>query len=164
MPLFTYSNLSPYSHRVIIILWDLQIFSCPTNGDATCVHLATSTAGRTSGTSMTSASGPLLSGARWSGDDLRRGLPPIPGLHSGWLDTAKMSEGVWRHSFQSEGSSGSAPEGETRFWNLHGLRAASPTVAPHRRGSIPMSRSCDSCEEIPMEAAPSLVGVEPSPL
>jgi hypothetical protein len=29
MPLFTYPNLSPYSHGVITVLWDLQIFSCP---------------------------------------------------------------------------------------------------------------------------------------
>jgi ribonuclease I len=30
-------------------------------------------------------------------------------------------------SFWSKGSSGSVPEGEPQFWNLHGLWPASPT-------------------------------------
>jgi hypothetical protein len=42
MPLFTYHNLSPYSHRVITVLYDLQIFLCPMNVDATRVHPAMS--------------------------------------------------------------------------------------------------------------------------
>jgi hypothetical protein len=36
MPPFTYPNLSPYSHRVITVIWDLQIFPCPMSEDATC--------------------------------------------------------------------------------------------------------------------------------
>jgi hypothetical protein len=39
----------------------------------------------------------------------------------------KRCEGVWRPSFQSEDSSGFAFEGELQFWNLCGLRHASPT-------------------------------------
>jgi hypothetical protein len=34
------------------------------------------------------------------------------------------------------------------LWNLSDLWPASPTVAPRRRGSIPMSRSYSPCEEI----------------
>jgi hypothetical protein len=39
----------------------------------------------------------------------------------------KRCEGVWRPSFQSEDSSGFAFEAELQFWNLYGLRHASPT-------------------------------------
>jgi hypothetical protein len=52
---FTYPNISPYSHRVIIVLSDLQIFPCPTNDNVTCVHLTTSSNARTSDTPMASA-------------------------------------------------------------------------------------------------------------
>jgi hypothetical protein len=38
MPPFTYPNLSLYSHKVITIVCDLQIFPCPTNEDVTRVH------------------------------------------------------------------------------------------------------------------------------
>jgi hypothetical protein len=38
MPSFTYPNLSLYSHGVITVLYDLQIFLCPMNEDVTCVH------------------------------------------------------------------------------------------------------------------------------
>jgi hypothetical protein len=38
MFLFTYPNLSLFIHGVITVLYDLQIFPCPTNGDATRVH------------------------------------------------------------------------------------------------------------------------------
>jgi hypothetical protein len=38
MPPFTYPNLSLYSHKVITIICDLQIFPCPTNEDVTRVH------------------------------------------------------------------------------------------------------------------------------
>jgi hypothetical protein len=41
MPPFTYPRLSLCSHEVITILCDLQIFLCPTNGDVTRVHYAT---------------------------------------------------------------------------------------------------------------------------
>jgi hypothetical protein len=40
VPLFTYPSLSLCSHGVIIVLCDLQIFPCPTNGDVTRVHCA----------------------------------------------------------------------------------------------------------------------------
>jgi hypothetical protein len=53
-------------------------------------------------------------------------------------------------------------EGAFRFGDLCGLRTASPTVASYRRGSIPMSRPCDDCEEIPGKVSPSLFGIEPS--
>jgi hypothetical protein len=48
MHLFTYPSQWPYSHRVIIVLWGLQIFPCPENQDMTCVHPATSSVQRTS--------------------------------------------------------------------------------------------------------------------
>jgi hypothetical protein len=41
MPLFTYPNLSLYSHRVITVLYNLQIFLCPMNENVTRVHCAT---------------------------------------------------------------------------------------------------------------------------
>jgi hypothetical protein len=41
MPPFTYPRLSLCSHEVITVLCDLQIFLCPTNGDVTRVHYAT---------------------------------------------------------------------------------------------------------------------------
>jgi hypothetical protein len=44
--------------------------------------------------------------------------------------------------------------------NLCVLWPASPTVAPRGRGSSPMSRSCDYCEEISQKVSPSLVGIE----
>jgi hypothetical protein len=53
MPMFTYPNLSLYSHRVITVLCDLQIFLCPINEDVTCVHCATSPDIRTSGILLT---------------------------------------------------------------------------------------------------------------
>jgi hypothetical protein len=53
MPPFTYPNLSMCSHRVIIILCDLQMFLCPTNEEATCVHCAVILETGTSSTSMT---------------------------------------------------------------------------------------------------------------
>jgi hypothetical protein len=59
IPLFTYPNLSLYSHGVITVLLDLQIFPCPTIEDATCVHLATSSPGMTFGALMTSESAPI---------------------------------------------------------------------------------------------------------
>jgi hypothetical protein len=58
-------------------------------------------------------------------------------------------EGGRQPSFWSEGLSGNAFEDELRFRNLHGLGPASLTIAPRRWDSIPMSRSCDPCEEIP---------------
>jgi hypothetical protein len=65
--LFTYPNLSLYSHRIITVLRDLQIFLCPTNEDATRVHIATSS---TEG------------GGLWLTDDLclfSTLRPPVPG-------------------------------------------------------------------------------------
>jgi hypothetical protein len=40
MPPFTYPNLSLCSHRAIRVLCDLQMFPCPTNEEATCIHCA----------------------------------------------------------------------------------------------------------------------------
>jgi hypothetical protein len=56
------------------------------------------------------------------------------GLRHSDLAMQKGGEGayVFGHSFRSEGSSGFSFEGEPRFWNLHGLWAASPIVAPRR--------------------------------
>jgi hypothetical protein len=39
---------------------------------------------------------------------------------------------------------------------------ASPTIAPRRQGSIPMSRSCDKCKQVPLKASPSHIGIGPS--
>jgi hypothetical protein len=41
LPPFTYLNLSLRTHEVIIVLYDLQIFPCPTNGNVTRVPCAT---------------------------------------------------------------------------------------------------------------------------
>jgi hypothetical protein len=38
MPSFIYLDLSPHTHGVIIILCNLQIFSCPTNKRVTRVY------------------------------------------------------------------------------------------------------------------------------
>jgi hypothetical protein len=40
MPPFTYPNLSLCSHGFITVLCDLQMFLCPKNEEATCVHCA----------------------------------------------------------------------------------------------------------------------------
>jgi hypothetical protein len=48
--------------------------------------------------------------------------------------------------------------------SLVGLRSASPTVAPHRQGSIPMSQTCDWCGSNPWKASPSRIGIGPSQL
>jgi hypothetical protein len=40
LPPFTYPSLSLCSHGVIIVIYDLQIFSCLTNGNVTCVPCA----------------------------------------------------------------------------------------------------------------------------
>jgi hypothetical protein len=160
---FTYPNMSPYSHGVITVFWDLQIFSCPTNKNVTHVHLVVSPAGKTFGTLMTSDSAPFAVWRPPALGDLRPGLRTIPRLHHGdWVLQKGVKVCVRAPSFQSKGSSGSAPEGEPQFWDLCGLWPSSLTVAPHRQGSIPMSRSCDSREEIPPKAWPLLVGVEPS--
>jgi hypothetical protein len=45
--------LSLHNHGVITILYDLQIFLCPMNEDATCVHCTTSPDVRTFGVLMT---------------------------------------------------------------------------------------------------------------
>jgi hypothetical protein len=55
MPPFTYPNLSLYGHGVITVLLDLQIFLCPTNGNATRVLYATSSSARASDMVMSSA-------------------------------------------------------------------------------------------------------------
>jgi hypothetical protein len=48
-----YLRLSLYSHGVITILCDLQIFPCPTNGDVTRVHYAVTPESGTSAALMT---------------------------------------------------------------------------------------------------------------
>jgi hypothetical protein len=50
---FIYHNLSLHSHGVIIVLCDLQIFSCPTNGNVTCVPCAATLETETSDVLMT---------------------------------------------------------------------------------------------------------------
>jgi hypothetical protein len=50
---------------------------------------------------------------------------------------------------------GSLQRAKLWFRDLRGPQTASPTVAPLKRGSIPISRSYDSCEEIPQKASPS---------
>jgi hypothetical protein len=66
MPPFTYPNLSLYSHRVITVICDLQIFSCPTNEDVKRVHYATSSDIRTSGVLMTLAEADSSAGVAFS--------------------------------------------------------------------------------------------------
>jgi hypothetical protein len=53
LPTFTFPNLSLRSHGVITVLYDLQIFSCPTNGNVTRVPCATMLKTETSGVLMT---------------------------------------------------------------------------------------------------------------
>jgi hypothetical protein len=52
LPPFTYPSLSLCSHAVIIVLCDLQIFPCPTNGNMTCVPYAVALKTETSGVLM----------------------------------------------------------------------------------------------------------------
>jgi hypothetical protein len=47
IPPFTYPNMSPYSYKIITVLWDLHMFLCPTNKSTTRVHLTTSPPERT---------------------------------------------------------------------------------------------------------------------
>jgi hypothetical protein len=53
MPPFIYPNLSLCTHRVITVLSDFQIFLCPTNEEATCVHCAVALEMGTPSTPMT---------------------------------------------------------------------------------------------------------------
>jgi hypothetical protein len=57
-------------------------------------------------------------------------------LCRGRLDPAKGGEGGWLPLFQGEGSSRLTVECGLWFWNLRGLRPASPTLAlaelPHQ--------------------------------
>jgi hypothetical protein len=53
MPPFTYPSLLPCSHKVITVLCDLQIFSCPTNGNVTRVHCTVTLETGTSSALMT---------------------------------------------------------------------------------------------------------------
>jgi hypothetical protein len=53
MPPFTYPNLSLCSHEAIRVLCDLQMFPCPTNEEATCIHCAAVLEMGTSSTPMT---------------------------------------------------------------------------------------------------------------
>jgi hypothetical protein len=53
MPPFTYPSLSLCSHGVITVLYDLQIFPCPTNGDMTRVHYTVTPKTGTFGALMT---------------------------------------------------------------------------------------------------------------
>jgi hypothetical protein len=53
LPPFTYPSLSLCSHKVIIVLYDLQIFPCPTNGNMTRVPSAMSLETETSDVLMT---------------------------------------------------------------------------------------------------------------
>jgi hypothetical protein len=53
LPPFTYPSLSLQSHGVIIVLCDLQIFLCPTNGYVTRVPCAAMLETETSGVLMT---------------------------------------------------------------------------------------------------------------
>jgi hypothetical protein len=53
MPPFTYPSLSLCNHGVITVFCDLQIFSCPTNGDVTCVHYTATPETGTSNALMT---------------------------------------------------------------------------------------------------------------
>jgi hypothetical protein len=64
---FTYHNLSLYSHRVITVLCDLQIFLCPTNEGVTSVYCATSPDIRTSGILMPFAAALFCLGASSAG-------------------------------------------------------------------------------------------------
>jgi hypothetical protein len=53
MPPFTYPNLSLRSHGVITVLYDLQMFLCPTNEKVARVHCAAVLDTGTSSTLMT---------------------------------------------------------------------------------------------------------------
>jgi hypothetical protein len=53
MPPFTYPSLSLCSQGVIIVLYDLQMFSCPMNSDVTHVYSLAVLETRTSGVLMT---------------------------------------------------------------------------------------------------------------
>jgi hypothetical protein len=121
------------------------------------VHLAMSSSARTSSTSMIFAT--IHRYLEAFGMGMTSGVSSH--LHLSRVDD--LTPGLCRvdNLIQSEGSSGFVSKGEPWFWNLYGLRPASPTVAPHRRGSILMSRSCDSCEEIPLKTSPSLFGIQP---
>jgi hypothetical protein len=78
---------------------------------------------------------------------------PPPGTSQGsaplLVHPCKRCLGVLRMLSRMKSHQKSMHEGELRLWNLHGLQPASPIVAPHRRGSIPMSQSYYICEEIP---------------
>jgi hypothetical protein len=53
LPPFTNPSLSLRSHMVITVIYDLQIFSYPTNEDATRVHYVATLETETSNTPMT---------------------------------------------------------------------------------------------------------------
>jgi uncharacterized membrane protein len=53
LPPFTYLSLSLRGHGVITVLYYLQIFLCPTNGNVTCVPCAATLETETSGVLMT---------------------------------------------------------------------------------------------------------------
>jgi hypothetical protein len=53
LPLFTYPSLSLHSHEIITVLYDLQIFPYPTNGNVTHVPSTTTLKTETSGVLMT---------------------------------------------------------------------------------------------------------------
>jgi hypothetical protein len=61
----------------------------------------------------------------------------------------KRGKDGWQLLLRSEGLLGPYDWGWASVQNLCGLMSASPTVAPHRWGSILMSRSCSHSGEIP---------------
>jgi hypothetical protein len=63
--------------------------------------------------------------------------------------SCKQGEGGWQLLLRGEGLLGPYDWGWASVQNLRGLLSPSPTVAPRKRGSIPMSRSCGPGGEIP---------------
>jgi hypothetical protein len=82
------------------------------------------------------------------GNGLQSG-PPLPPKHRVADLILQKGKGGEQPLFRGKGSSGCALDGGFQFWNLRGPQPASPIVAPRKRGSIMMSRSCGPCEEIP---------------
>jgi hypothetical protein len=95
----------------------------------------------------------------------RPGLASAPSgsrLHRVIYFILQKHEGILPMPLPSKGSSGPTCEGDLKREDVRGLWTASPIVAHRRRGSIPMSRSCANCDEVPRKALPSLYGIEPS--
>jgi hypothetical protein len=169
MPPFTYPNLSPYNHRVITTLWDLQIFPCPTNEDATRAHLATSSNVRTSSTPMISVI--VHRHLEASSTGMTSSVTSCLRLGSTVWMTWRQGSAVWMTWSYEEVKVCCDLHYRAKVHQDPYLRVsldfgismpsgrAAPTVAPHRWGSIPMSQSCDSCKEIPPKRHPHSLGL-----